>query len=139
MPLTVRPVGKVVHVCDDVIVDSVSHKPTLLNLWEIVRIPVGSVFPYTLGKVCIVALMRGGLGEGPFRVDVSRTDTNDVIRRSRDYPVNFGDRRSSRLVVIRLVDVVFPTPGAYLLELFCEGLFVDDRLIEVLSPESEGA
>lgn len=132
MSMALLPVGKIVYVCDDVVADSVSHKPSILNLWEVVRLPRGAFFPYTLGKICVVALMRDGQGEARFRADVVRADTTEVIRRSQDYPVLFADRSRSTLVVIRLKEVTFPEPGTYLVELFCEGIFIDDRLISVL-------
>ena len=65
---------------------------------------------------------------------ILRADTGAVVRRSQDYPVRLVDRRRSTLVVVRLADVTFPEPGAYLVELFCEGQFVDDQLIAVLPP-----
>src|SRR5579872_3884575 len=89
MAMVLLPVGKIVHVSDDVVADPVSHKPSILNLWEVVRIPEGASFPYTLGKVCVVALMRDGQGEVRFRADVVQADTAEVIRRSQEYPVSF--------------------------------------------------
>jgi hypothetical protein len=132
--MSLLPVGKIVYVCDDVVADPVSHKPSILNLWEVVRVPAGASFPYTLAKVCVVALMRDGEGEVRFRADVLRAGTSAVVRRSQDHPVRLIDRRRSTLVVIRLRDVTFPEPGAYLVELFCEDVFVDDQLITVLPP-----
>ncbi len=133
MPMVLLPVSKLVYVCDVVIADPVSHKPSILNLWEIVRIPNGTGFPYTLDKLCVVALMRDGQGEIRFRADLVRADTMEVIRRSKNYVVPFMDRRRSTLVVIRLREVIFPQEGSYLVEFFCEGAFVDDQLISVLS------
>lgn len=133
MTAVLHPVGKIVYVCDDVVADPVSHKPSVLNLWEVVRIPDGASFPFTLGKMCIVALMRDGQGEVRFRADLLRADTLEVIRRSKDYPVQFVHRHRSTLVVIRLTGVTFPRPGPYLVELFCEGAFVDDQRISVQS------
>jgi hypothetical protein len=133
MTAALHPVGKIVWVCDDVVADPGSHKPSVLNLWEVVRIPVGATFPHTLGKMCVVALMRDGQGEVCFRADLLRADTSEVIRRSQEYPVHFLDRRRSTLVVIRLKDVIFPQAGPYLVELFCESAFVDDQLISVRS------
>src|SRR5687767_15139108 len=126
MALASFPIGKLLHVCDEVIADPDSHKPSLLNLWEVVRPPEGAAFPFTLGKVCAVALMRDGSGEARFQADIVRADSDEVIRRSREYTVSFTDRRRSTLVVIRLKDVTFPAPGPYLVELYCEGVFVDD-------------
>ena len=133
MTTVLHPTGKIVYVCDDVVADPVSHKPSILNLWEVVRLPAGESFPYTLGKMCIVALMRAGQGEVRFRADLLRADTLEVVRRSKDYLVQFVERHRSKLVVIRLKEVTFPQPGPYLVELFCEGAFVDDHLISVHS------
>jgi hypothetical protein len=132
MSLPLLPVGKVVHVCDDVVADPISHKPSILNLWEVVRLPQGATFPYTLGKLCVAARMSDGQGEIRFRVDVLRADTTEVIRQSRDYSVRFANRHRSTLVVVRLRDVTFPAPGTYLVQLFAEGAFIDDQSISVL-------
>jgi hypothetical protein len=102
MAMVLLPVGKIMHLCDEVIADPVSHKPSLLNLWEVVRVPAGAVFPYTLEKVCVVALMRDGEGEARFRADLVRADTGEIVRSSREYSVRFADRRRSTLVVIRV-------------------------------------
>jgi len=34
MAMTLIPVAKIVFVCDDVVADPVSHKPTILNIRE---------------------------------------------------------------------------------------------------------
>jgi len=77
--------------------------------------------------------MKDGQGQVRFRADLVRTDTLEVIRRSRDYSLRFVDRRRSTLVVIRLEDVAFPEPGACLVELFCEDVFIDDQLLSILA------
>ncbi len=132
MSLPLLPVGKVIHVCDDVVADPISHKPSVLNLWEVVRLPQGAAFPYTLGKLCVAARMSDGQGEIRFRVDVIRADTTEVIRQSQDYSVRFANRHRSTLVVVRLRDVTFPASGTYLVQLFAEGAFIDDQSISVL-------
>ncbi len=132
MPLPLLPVGKIVHVCDDVVADPASRKPSILNLWEVVRPPQGATFPYTLGKLCLAARMSDGQGEIRFRVDIVRADTTEVIRQRQDCAVRFTNRHRSILVVIRLGDVTFPAPGNYLVQLIAEGTFIDDQSISVL-------
>jgi len=127
-----RPLAKCLFICDDVVSDPVSGKPSILNSWEIVRVPPGAAFPYTLGKIVIVAQLRGGLGDIRFRVGVVRADDLEPILPSVRPLVNFPDRLTSRWLVGRFRDVVFPEPGGYLVQLYCEGDFVDDRLITVL-------
>jgi hypothetical protein len=127
----VFPLGKILSVADDVVRLPGSTKLSIINLWEIVRVPAGETFPYTLGKVCAVAWMRDGLGPADFRVDVV-DDSGTLIRRSQTYTHSFTHRQRSALVVIRLLDVVFPRPGVHLVELFCQNQFIDDQRIEVL-------
>jgi len=126
-------VGKVLFVCDDVAADPLSHKPSILNIWEVVRPPDGAAFPFVLGKVVVVAQMRGGLGDIAFSVRIARADEDEDLREVL-ITVRFPDRLTARLVVVRFVDVAFPAPGGYLIQLHCEGDFVDDQVIRVLPP-----
>lgn len=127
----VFPLGEILYVADDVAQLPGSTRPSVINLWEIVRVPAGATFPYTLGKVCAVAWMRDGLGPAVFRVDVV-DDRGTLIRRSQTYTYSFPRRPRSALVVVRLLDGVLPRPGVYLVELFCQNPFIDDPRIEVL-------
>ena len=131
-PLLVFPLGKILYVADDVILLPGSNKPSVVNLWEVVRLPAGATFSYTLAKLCAIAWMRDGFGTAQFRVDIVDAASNTVVRRSQTYPVTFHDRRRSALVKIQLQDVVLPHPGTYLVEFFCENQFIDDQPIEVL-------
>jgi hypothetical protein len=136
------PLGKILHICDDVVTDPVSHKPSLLNLWEVVRLPR---FPHTLGKLCVVALMRDFQGPVWFRADLLllRDYAIEFVRRTGEFEVAFTDRRQSRLVVIRFKDVVFDDSGEYLVELHCKSgseetfHFIDDRSISVVADEED--
>jgi hypothetical protein len=130
--LLVFPLAKVAYVVDEVVVLPGSTKPTLLNVWEVIRVPVGAKFPYTLGKVCAVAWMRDGLGQAEFRVDIVDEASNSVIWRTPTLIVSFPNRLKSRLIVTRMLHVVFPYPGVYLLEFFCDNQFMDDQRIEIL-------
>jgi hypothetical protein len=69
-PLLVFPLGKILYVADDVILLPGSNKPSVVNLWEVVRLPAGATFSYTLAKLCAIAWMRDGFGTAQFRVDI---------------------------------------------------------------------
>ena len=47
----IRPVAKVVYVCDDIIGDPVSGKVSVLNLWDTISLPHYAEFPHRLPKV----------------------------------------------------------------------------------------
>jgi len=69
-------------------------------------------------------MMRDGHGDLWFQANVVQSSTNEIVRSSSEYPVPFSDRRRSKLILIRLMDVVFTEPGEYLVELFCNNEFV---------------
>lgn len=56
-----------------------------------------------------------------------------MLRRTPDCVVHFGDRTTSVFARYQLEHCVFPEPGYYLVELYCEDEFVDDQIICVLA------
>lgn len=127
-----QPLGKVVMVCDDVVADPVSHKASILNVWEVVRVPEDECFPYTLPKIVLVAMLRDGQGSVTFQAVIRRAGSGESIRQSAGHPLRFDHPRQTRLLVLRMPNVTFPVPGEYLVELYCDGLFIDDQSITLL-------
>jgi len=134
MPKPIKPVAKMVYVCDDVVSDPQTGKVSVLNLWDTVRVPAGESFPYVLARLCVLAWWRDGLGKATTRVDLVEASSGVVIRRTKDCIVNFGARTTSVFARYKLEKCVFPAPGYYYVELYCENDFVDDQIIQVLSP-----
>jgi hypothetical protein len=130
----IKPVAKVVYVCDDVIADPQTGKVSLFNLWDTIRVPAGGSFPYCLAKVCVFAWWRDGLGNVRTRIDIVEASTETVIRRTGDCVIDFEDRTTSVFARYRFENCVFPAPGYYYVELYCEDEFVDDQIIRVLPP-----
>ena len=130
----VKPVVKSIFVCDDVVLDPQTGKVSVLNLWDAVRVPPGGGFPYCLAKVNVFVWWRGGLGQVKTRIDVVQASSGNVIRKTKDHVLNFGARFSSIHGRYGLPDCVFPAPGHYFVELYCEDAFVDDQVIRVLPP-----
>jgi hypothetical protein len=136
MPSLILPVAKLLYVCDDVIRDPSSGKVSVLNLWEAVRVSADD-FPYALGKLCIFAQFRGGLGEVPFHVEIMTADFSELIRQQAKFSVSFRDRLTTYHVKCKLTDVSFPSPGTYIVALFCNNEFVDDQPIRVVAESIE--
>jgi hypothetical protein len=133
--MPVRPVAKSAYVCDDVVSDPRSRKVSLLNLWDTMRIPEGKRFPYCLEKVKALVWWRSGFGNARTRLEIVQASSGEMIRRTRDITVSFGDRSSSVYALYKIQECVFPEPGIDFLEVFCEGEFVDDQVIRVISHE----
>lgn len=132
MTSPIKPLAKCVYVCDDVVGDPASGKVSVLNLWDTVRVPAGEEFPYALAKLCVFVWWRGGVGEIHTHVEVVQAATNQVIRETSDAVLVFPRRTTSVYARYRIERCVFPAVGAYLVEVYCEGEFIDDQLIQVV-------
>ena len=127
----VVPLGKIVYVCDDVLRDAV-NKTHVIGAFDAVRPPDGANYPFDLDHLCVFAQFAGGLGHGVVQVKVVEAASGDEVFGSPVYQVNFPGGQQILTLVIRILDCPFPQPGAYLVQLFCQGAFVDDRLLTAL-------
>jgi len=132
MPQPVAPVAKCMYVCDDVIRDPRSGKINLVNLWDAVRVPADSGFPYCLGKLCAFVWWRDGYGKVSSSVRVVQASTELTIRATKECFLDFERRRQTVFARYTIEECVFPDPGYYLVELYCQDRFVDDQLIHVI-------
>jgi hypothetical protein len=132
---SILPIIKGVYVCDDVVADSASRKISLLNVFITVR-PGIAAFPFELGKLCVLVALRGGRGNSNVRIDVVRASDDRVIFRAPPRQVQFLDPLMTVYTRLRLEKVRFPTPGRYSVEVYSDGIFLDDEVITVLPTAS---
>lgn len=129
---SVIPVAKAVYLCDDVLPDPTRSKLTIVGSFNAVRLPADVAFPYALDKLCVFAQLVGGVGEVTCRAEVIRATTNRAIYVSGRQRLTFPGRHTTVTYLLRLRRFVFPAPGEYTVELFCEDQFVDDRLLHLI-------
>jgi hypothetical protein len=128
---SVNPTGKVVYVCDDVLQDPVSGKFSFLGIFDDVVVPAGLNYPFRLGRMCVVAQLVGGSGLMPFHVEIVEGATQNLIRGAGPFTVAFPSRHQIVTVCVRLLNVDFTAPGAYFVELYNQGAFLDDRILRL--------
>ncbi|MGL4553597.1 MAG: DUF6941 family protein [Gemmataceae bacterium] len=128
---SVTPLGKIVYVCDDVLQDPVVGKFHILGAFNFVRIPPDGSFPYRLDRLCVFAQLAGGLGTSLVEVKVIEAAAGSELFGSPAYRVTFRGGNSVTSVLIRMLNCPFPGPGTYLVQLYCQGEFLDDRRLTV--------
>jgi hypothetical protein len=64
----------------------------------------------------------------PVRVEGA---TQNLLRGAGPFTVNFPTRHQVVTVCFRILNVVFPAPGVYFIELYSQGAFLDDRLLRL--------
>jgi hypothetical protein len=120
------PTGKLVYVCDEVLHDPASGKISYPGIFDDVVAPPDSGYPFRLGRMCVAAQLVGGAGPVPVHVEVVEGATQNLVRRAGPFTLNFPSRHQIVTVCVRLLNVDFPGPGVYFVELYSQGAFVDD-------------
>jgi hypothetical protein len=129
---SVIPIAKAVYLCDDILPDPTRSKLTVVGSFNAVRLPADATFPYVLDKLCVFAQLVGGVGVVACRTEIIRAATNRAIYVSGHQRLTFPARHTTVTYLLRLRRFVFPAPGGYTVELFCEDKFVDDRLLHLI-------
>lgn len=127
------PVLKGVYVCDDVVGNPVGGKPMIVNLWNTLRVPAGASLPYTLPKLCVFAMLRGGRGRVTFRIEVVRFDTGHRAGQARFFDHDFVNPNATVYGRFMLEGVTLPATGLYTVDFYCGGQLLDDHPIQVLA------
>ncbi len=131
---SIMPIFSAVYLCDDFVRDDASGKSHLVGLFDAFR-PIENQPPFILRKLCVFTQITDWQGTIDMRIDVARADTLDLIFTSP--PIRF-DVPSRHILVqapIRFSAVSFDRYGDYLVELHCNGEFIQDRLLHVLGSD----
>jgi hypothetical protein len=127
----IKPVLKGIYVCDDVIPNPDGGKPMIVNLWNTWWAAASQPFPVRVAKLCVFAWLRDGRGRLGFHVDVVNARTGEVIGRTPRHELDLAEPNRSAYAKFLITNFPFPEPGGYLVELYCEGEFLDDQPIRL--------
>ena len=80
----------------------------------------------------IFAQLTGGLGQVPFYFDVSLPQTGQLLHTTNTHLLQFPHRDKLVQLAYTMQGCLFPMPGVYLIELFCDGQWVADTPLDLL-------
>lgn len=124
--MAIVPVAKVIYICEEV--DSEYGKTNLYGLFNAIR---PAVFPHTQDSFCVFAQLAGGLGDVPIHFDIRRAADGWLVHTTAVHTLHFARRSQVMQIAITISDLVFETPGVYLVELFCDNVWVGDVTLEL--------
>jgi hypothetical protein len=127
----VNPTGKIVYVCDEVLQDPTSGKFNFLGIFDDVSPSPGVGYPFRLSRMCVAAQLVGGSGQVPIHIELVDGTTQNIVRGAGPFLVSFPNRYHVVTVSVRILNVIFPSPGVYFVELYSQGAFQDDRLLRL--------
>jgi hypothetical protein len=122
-----RPIARSLFLCDQVIVDRDSGKPTLVGLFESIRC---SAFPSLPRSFDVYAVLTDGQGRMSIDVVISHLATEEQIA-VQSGELFFPDPLFRQQVRFRFKTVSFTEAGSYVVALLAEGEVVTDCRFEV--------
>src|SRR5262249_4661474 len=124
----VVPVSRSLFICEGFI-GTRSGGVDLVGLFNL--LPVSSAFPYRNRHFSVYAQLTNGLGQLPVFVEIRDAETDNLIRRTEPGHVTLPNRLTIVQVVVNISGCVFPRPGIYLVELFCNNVWVCDTTLRL--------
>jgi len=129
--MAANPTAKAIYLCEEIDVEG-----GMTNIYGLFN-AIGPVrYPHTQESFICFAQLLGGLGEVPFRFDITRAEDNRLIHLTDVRTLWFPDRTIQVQLAVSINGCVFESPGIYLVELFCDNTWVADTTIRLLEPES---
>ena len=96
-----------------------------------------SAYPYVKSQFCVFAQLANGLGRVPFQIDIREADSDQLIYTTRLNTLLFPSRTVVIDVAISIQGCTFPRPGLYVVELFCNNVWVCDAAVSLLESIEE--
>ncbi len=124
------PVAKAIYLCDFHVGYS-NGKVDLYGIFNAIRV---TAFPYQKGPFVCLAQLLGGLGTVPFHLDIRRESDRHLIDWTGTRNLQFPNRDTLLQVAVTIPGCRFDQPGIYLVELYCDNVWVADTTLRLLGP-----
>ena len=125
MASPVMPFAKAIFLCD-MVIGSENSKVDLYGIFNSIN---PKKYPYTLKRFCCFAQLAGGLGHVPFHFDIRRADDDSLVRCTDLHRITFKDRSVVQFLSLTIENCVFEKPGLYLVQLFCDNVWIADATL----------
>jgi hypothetical protein len=90
-------------------------------------------FPYTRPRLCVFLEMSGHPGEASCRIEINRSETDEVMYRTTPRAISFDGPITVVPVVFRLRNCSFPRAGVYYVQIFHEKKLIGERRLRVFA------
>ena len=126
---SINPVAKALYLCDGHLGFD-NRKADLMGIFNSIR---PAAYPHVNKGFNVFAQLISGLGQVSFHIAIRSAATEEVIYTSNTGILIFP----RRMTVVQMACTigaacVFPQPGIYLVELYCNGQWVADTTLDLL-------
>jgi hypothetical protein len=121
------PSGLAIVVCDQIIEDKLTGKKSLIGIFN----QIGTQnFPCRHPQVCVFVSLTEGRGQCAARLRIVHDESNHVVAEVNGN-IEFSDVHVVVELNFNLVGLVFPEPGTYSIEFYCDDALVLERRFNV--------
>jgi len=121
------PSGLAIVICDQIIEDKQTHKKSLIGIFNNIN---ATSFPCRHPQISVFVSLTEGRGECNARLRIVNEETDAVIT-DVNGPIRFPDIHAVVELVFNLVGLVFPEPGLYSIEFYCDDVLILERRFHV--------
>lgn len=104
--------------CDDVIVDELTKKKTLVGLFDTIHT---ASFPTTHPSMAVYVRCTDAVGEYAFTLELVDLKENEIIGRGQEVRASLPDRLRFNDLIFRLRGAEFPHEGKYEFRVLADG------------------
>ena len=121
------PTGMAIVICDQIIEDKLTGKKSLIGIFFQIAT---QNFPCRHPQVCVFVSLTEGRGQCAARLRIVHDESDHVVGEVNGN-IQFPDVHTVVELNFNLVGLVFPDPGLYSIEFYCDDALVLERRFHV--------
>ena len=121
------PTGMAIVICDQIIEDKLTGKKSLIGIFNQIAT---QNFPCRHPQVCVFVSLTEGRGQCAARLRIVHDESDHVVAEVNGN-IQFPDVHTVVELNFNLVGLVFPEPGVYAIEFYCDDALVLERRFHV--------
>jgi hypothetical protein len=121
------PTGMAIVICDQIIEDKLTGKKSLIGIFNQIAT---QNFPCRHPQVCVFVSLTEGRGQCAARLRIVHDESDHVVGEVNGN-IQFPDVHTVVELNFNLVGLVFPNPGMYSIEFYCDDALVLERRFHV--------
>jgi len=121
------PIGLAIVICDQIIEDKLTGKKSLIGIFNQMAT---QNFPCRHPQVCVFVSLTEGRGQCTARLRIVHDESDHVVAEVNGN-IQFSDVHTVVELNFSLVGLVFPNPGMYSIEFYCDDAIILERRFTV--------
>jgi len=122
------PIGLAIVVCDQIIEDKLTNKKSLIGIFNQIAT---NQFPCRHPQIAVFIALTEGRGAYQARLKITHDESSQAVAEVHGQ-IQFPDIHAAVEINFNLVGLVFPQPGLYSIEFYCEDALVLERRFHLI-------